>query len=110
MVTTAHDLLQDILSLCNDAPMTECPHVTLSHVTDIPGYREAEEVMLRDLISAAQYAASNPDAAVEHAAHVLAVMVALGYAIGAGHAYESVLVAEVIVPDSLAGQDFLEAG
>lgn len=108
MTATAYDLLTDILSLCNEAPAEECPHFTLSHVTNVEGYREAEETMLADLGYALQ-AAPTPEILAEHVAHVLAVMVALGYAIGSGHAYESVLAAEIVVPDSLAGQDFLEA-
>ena len=108
MTATTLDLLSDILALCNDAPIEECPHVVLSHVTMSEGYRDAESILLGDLAYAATHAPTMEQAA-EHAAHVLAVAVALGYAIGSGHAYESVLAAEIVVPDSLAGQDFLEA-
>ena len=119
MSATANDLLGDILSLCNDAPETDCPHVVLSHVTGVEGYVEAEATLLGDLSWSASEANTiaamhGPDAGMqyitERAAHVLAVAVALGYAIGSGHAYESVLAAEIVVPDTLAGQDFLEAG
>lgn len=108
MTATSSDLLSDILSLCNDAPEHECPHVTLSHVTGTEGYAEAEMTLLADFAYAMEHAPTMEHLA-EHVSHVLAVAVALGYAIGSGHAFESVVLADIIVPDSLAGQDFLEA-
>ena len=53
------------------------------------------------------YGVGRGEEAIEHASHVLALAMAVGYSIGAGDAYAVAVAEEVTVPDTLAGMDFL---
>lgn len=108
-MTSAIQHLEDLLDLCNGAAEEQCAHATLEHVTRVDGYVEAENTILAGLSDIADAAATGyatPERALEAAGHMVALAVALGYALGADGTAETFQSLEV--PANLAGLDFLE--
>lgn len=105
----ALDTLRDMIALANQAGEDGgCPCTAFPHLRDIPGSEETMTQLLAELSGAADMLAHGlPDAAVEHAGHVLVIALATGYAMGAESAYDTVLRSEVTVPDTLAALDIL---
>lgn len=96
----------DVLDLVIESDA--CPCVTLSHVTDNEAYPECMDEAMAILHGIVQH--SSPDDLSRNVGHFLTVLVALGYALGAGDAYDITLQSEVCVPDSLASLDFIGEG
>lgn len=101
-IMDALQVLQDIVSLCEQAPMDQCPHVVLEHVTRHENEAEAEYALLTlagETLQVAQMTGQDPTPAL---AHIVVFALATGYALGASDAYDVTISAEVIVPDTLA--------
>jgi hypothetical protein len=103
----ALETMREVIALCNAGE--GCPCETLSHVTSIPGMREALHQGVAEMGGAAELLlAGAEEEAIRHAGHVLTIAVTVGYMLGSGDAFSTVLASEVTVPDNLAALDFLE--
>jgi hypothetical protein len=106
----AMEIYRDIVSLCAD--METCPHAVLPHVVDVPGMEAlVEHLMLIGADAVNAFIAGQDDGTTlgNTMVHALILAAGVGYAVGAADAYDVTLASEVIVPDSLAAMDWLEA-
>lgn len=95
-------VLEDVVTLCQEAPAEVCPHLTLEHVTRHENEAEAEIGLLQmagEVLTLAQMTGQDPTPAL---AHIVLFAIATGYALGASDAYDVTISSEVIVPDTLA--------
>lgn len=95
----------DVLDIAM-ASEDKCPCVTLSHVTENECYSETVTEMIALLEGVVTN--SRPEDVSRNVAHVLTVIIATGYALGAGDAYDITLQSEVCVPENLSTLDFVE--
>lgn len=104
----ARKVFADVVDLCNESDA--CPHETLEHITRHDGVTDVESAALAmaEGLVARGTALMVPEGQILAAlAHVVTMVLATGYAIGASDAYDIVLSSDVDVPDTLAALDLI---
>lgn len=104
----ALERLRDLIALVNDSDTCPCQSLGGAGFDAVEGAHDATTQLLAEMAHAADILATGDvAAATEHAGHVLVIALHLGYILGAESAYDVVLSADVVVPDTLAALDIL---